>query len=691
LQPDLIQTDVADFEQAIAEQSPNARTLYAGTFLPGCYYDWALDEANRLQALYDSLPQEETVTKKERTGPRVERQSIPNPASRFYGRGSEIAQITQAIRSECRLLSLVGLGGIGKTRLAIEVGRALPEHVVFVELAGVKDQDSAINRIAESLQVVRNPIDKVAERVMQSLNLKPTFLILDNLEDLVESGQAELVCDLLENVQELRVLATSRVPLGCDGEHLFPVPPLDRSASASLFLDRAKSVLPDFKAGVSLVDLCDRLDHLPLAIELCASWSSVLSTERMLESLNNRFHWLESRRRSMVERHKSLSAVLRWSCPLDSELMTSLRQLLVFEGSWDLEAAEAVLGDSAPMLLDRLLERSLIQSAMVDGEVRFSMLQTVREYAQDGLDEAVLELARRRHCRFYCRLSAVVAKNHAVDQHRAFWKLDTERSNIFTAYEYGLNPDAELTPLVVSSFDETRWCWWVRGYEKQVQAFVAIIGDLNPQAFEGSVRAHIFRFQANRASSEGDYARALDCLTHSIAVWDQLGDRKRVLEASHLHAIALGESGNYGEAESAFTSYLQAVGEDKRTAMIGLASFAAMLARGRLDPDRVERFYQQMIEFWEMEPDGESHVAVLQNALAFSLLERHQFDQAENLLKQAIQTLSKLEERAREAVAWDSIARALQGQGRMEESAQAVAMAEKIRQTAQTITHSFKG
>ena len=318
-----------------------------------------------------------------------------------------------------RLVTLTGLGGAGKTRLAIEVAERLVEPfagaVWFAPLADITDPRLLADTILDSLRLVRSPQQEPLEQVIEALSRQPSLLILDNFEQMVEGGAA-LVQTLLSRVPTLTVLVTSRQLLGLAGEEEFVVPPLltpnggETAAqlslydSVQLFVDRAQAAMPHFQVtsgnAPAVAELCHRLEGLPLAIELAAARALVLTPAQMLKQLEQRFGFLVSRKRDATERHKTLEAAIEWSYRLlTPELQRFFARLSVFRGGWTAEAAEAVCEE--PLALDylaQLRECSLVLAEETrGGRMRFRMLESLREYAANNYLAEGRPLNRERH------------------------------------------------------------------------------------------------------------------------------------------------------------------------------------------------------------------------------------------------------------------------------------------------------
>lgn len=349
---------------------------------------------------------------------RAHRGSLPLQFTRFFGREAEIAGIGELLQGGVRLLTLTGTGGTGKTRLAIEAACRLWDYysgaVWFVPLADVEEAALILSTVRDVLGLPPSAgQEPLLEEVAGALSRQqPSLLILDNFEQTVESGGSEIVQALLTRASSLTCLVTSRQLLGLPGEQEFPVPSLatpstSRPGSADepgdlslydsvrLFVDRAQAVKPDFQVtnanAAALAALVDRLEGIPLAIELAAARAQVLTPAQMLSQLDKRFEFLVSRRRGVAERQRTLRAAVDWSYRLLSpELQRFFAQLSVLRGVWTEAAAEAVTGETLALdLLAQLRESSLVTTQEAPGEygpeMRFRLLESLREFAEERL------------------------------------------------------------------------------------------------------------------------------------------------------------------------------------------------------------------------------------------------------------------------------------------------------------------
>ena len=344
--------------------------------------------------------------------------------SSFVGRQREVEQLSETIRS-CRLVTLVGPGGVGKTRLAVEVAASLREEhrdgAWLIELAGVTETDGvapavagALGAAASSLGSAHSPGSTV-ELILRHLAGRSLVVVLDNCEHLGDPAAA-LAETLVGGVPGLRLIATSREPLGVPGEVLVPVAGLVESAAAELFVDRARAVQPGFStegnAGEVVSDVCRRLDGLPLAVELAAARLRALPLATLAERLDDRFRLLTGGARTTLPRQQTLRAVVDWSYDLLFEDERRLfARLSVFAGGCELSAVEAVCADDQVPereildILSRLVDKSLVTVDVGAATARYSQLQTLRQYARERLDDSgETDEIHERHAGWYLHL-----------------------------------------------------------------------------------------------------------------------------------------------------------------------------------------------------------------------------------------------------------------------------------------------
>jgi predicted ATPase len=379
----------------------------------------------------------------------------PAPTS-FIGRESEVAEVQAAVKAH-RLVTLTGVGGVGKTRLALEVAARLvdefPDGVWFFELAAVTDPAAVPDAVAAVLGIIQQPGKTVSESIAAALEGRLRLLVIDNCEHVLDAA-ADLVEAILTHSATVRVLATSREGLGVGQEQVWPVRSLDTaagidSAAVSLFVERAQGIAPSFamvngdESGAA-VEICQRLDGIPLAIELAASRMASMTASEMRDRLDHRFRLLVGSRRGL-ERHQTLRHAVAWSYDLlDDTEKTVLERCSVFAGGFDLQSACAVVGsddlDEYAILevLDALVRKSLLVADRSSQRTRFSMLETIRQFAEDQLVACgAAPEARAAHARYFAgREADILALWDSPRQREAYTWFTAELANLRTAFRW---------------------------------------------------------------------------------------------------------------------------------------------------------------------------------------------------------------------------------------------------------------
>ena len=366
----------------------------------------------------------------------------------LIGRDAEVSNLQAALRSH-RLVTLAGVGGVGKTRLALEVATQLADEFVdgvwVFELAAVADPAAVPDAVAAVLGITQQPGKSVGESVASALEGRSRLLVFDNCEHVVDSV-ADLVAAILAASATVKVLATSREGIGVADEQLWRVPSLDVGAAVELFVERAQSMVSDTLAdeATAVEDVCRRLDGIPLAIELAASRMASMTAAEVRDRLDDRFKLLVGSRRGL-ERHQTLRHAVAWSYDLlDDAEKTVLERCSVFAGGFDLQSACAVAGSddideyAILDLLDALVRKSLLVADRSSGRTRFSMLETIRQFAEEQLvagGEATE--VRTAHARYFAgRETDILALWDSPRQREAYDWFTAELANLRTAFRW---------------------------------------------------------------------------------------------------------------------------------------------------------------------------------------------------------------------------------------------------------------
>jgi predicted ATPase/DNA-binding SARP family transcriptional activator/peroxiredoxin len=383
-----------------------------------------------------------TVPGKQKPWPEI---GLPAAANPLMGRRTELRKLGDLLRGHARLVTLTGAGGSGKTRLALEVATTLSkefeENVAFVSLASLRQPEQLPATIASALGLELGPDDaSPLETLTRSLREQAALIVLDNFEQLLEA--APLLAELLARCWHLKLLVTSRGSLHLSGEREFPLDPLPPKDAIELITDRVRAVRPEFACDdVVLAEICARLDCLPLALELAAPHMRLLSPEQLLARIEHRLELLRGGPRDLAARQQTLQATIEWSYELlDHEEKQLFACLAVFSGGCTLEAAERVC-EATLDRLESLVDKNLVTRGEMAGETRFSMLETIREYALERLE---VENAVEGACQAYADYYLAFAEEQVadVDQGRlgALLALERDLDNFLSAFAWSQSP-----------------------------------------------------------------------------------------------------------------------------------------------------------------------------------------------------------------------------------------------------------
>lgn len=519
--------------------------------------EFSIEPSEQTRALYERLKvgkekveTEPVVIAEKRRNPL--KTNLPVPITSFIGREKEVQEVVKMV-GKTRLVTLTGSGGVGKTRLAIQASGELAgkfrDGVWWVELAALTDESLVAQALARTVGLREIPNQSLNETLIHFLSPRKALLVLDNCEHLI-AACAQLADTLLSACPGLKILVTSREALGLMGEGVWQVPSLPlpdpgrislidklmQYAAIRLFVERATAVKSDFRLtarnGTFIAQICQRLDGIPLAIELAAARVKVLSVEQIASRLDDRFHLLTGGSRTAMPRHQTLRAAIDWSYDLLAQDEQELfRRLAIFAGGWTLEEAQAVCsGEEIEMdevldLLTQLVSKSLVVMQEQEGEVRYHLLETVRQYALEKFPGSMeIKRARDRHLDFFVRLVEEIEPKLQGEE-QAIWlgRLEIEHDNLRAALDWSLSGGELEGGLRLAG---ALWLFWdVHGYHPEGRTWSdRLLAECHSSASapSASARAKLLYTTAHLRQRQGDLERARKHYTASLAVYQQL-------------------------------------------------------------------------------------------------------------------------------------------------------------------------
>jgi len=571
-----------------------AGLIYAAANLKRYAAMFKLPMPTDVQSLYDenrSKPNSRVPSKAKKP-----LHNLPAQPTPFIGRAAQLAALKELIlMADVRLVTLMGPGGTGKTRLSLQVAQESLDHfaqgVFFVPLADDTDSNQFISRVAQQLEVKEGG-RPLLENIKDYLRDKNILLVLDNFEQLISA--APIVAELLASAPRLKIITSSRIALQIQGEREYPVPPLDlpqhmeeltveeltANESAHLFVERARAANPSFalnKDNASAVaEICRRLDGLPLALELAAARVKLLPPHSILTRLDDRFKLLTGGARDLPSRHQTLRNTLEWSYSLlNDEEKTLYARLSVFVGGFTLEAAEAVCNSKGNLDilegLTSLVNNSLVrQEESIDGEPRFGMLETIRAYALERLtDSGEMESLRAQHAGYFSDIILNQVGFQLYSARALSWLnwLEREHDNIRATLTWsliapqGIEMGAGLVFALV-------WFWYRRGYfiegrmwAERVLASPLIQADSLPRALALGSSGML-------ALWKGEQDTALAQLQESLAIEQRLEDKEWMAHVVMSNGVALINMGRDNAARPLFEQALAVFKERNLTPFI---------------------------------------------------------------------------------------------------------------------------
>jgi predicted ATPase/DNA-binding SARP family transcriptional activator len=582
--------------------------------------------------------------------------ALPPVLTRFFGRQPEGARLVDLLsRRTVRLVTLAGPGGVGKTRLAIEVARRLAgvfaHDVCLVELAGVTDESAVDDAVAAALRLPTNTGRSPTDALVAYLRDKTLLLVLDNCEHLV-TACARLVQTLCREAAALTVLATSRVPLHLAGEHVIRLEPLATPVvsvaerltvadslsfdSVQLFTSRAAQALLHFTLTdanvVAVARICQQLDGIPLAIEIAAAQARALPVEAIAARLSQRFAWQNRGAAATAPRQRTLYTLIDWSYGLLGARERSLfRRLAVFAGGWTLEAAEAVSAPGEPCAesLAELVDHSLVVFGADAERRRYGMHETIRQFAHEQLrggdqEADVLE----RHARYYAHLVSQAAENRAGQTLPArLWTVKDDHDNVRRAFEWLLAHDREQALTLVAQLGTELNFWELAGFFQEGRRWLQRALDAT-QASVSLQRAQALLAAADLSSAISDFVYGLECAQQAQHLFQRLGDQQHEIDARLKYCDLAHLAGQKVDQQAQIEAALQLAERIAYPAGIAKAKFAlGSYAFFAGQPEAAIQYLLPSVALWR-ELDRSFDLATALNRLAGALLEVHEYPAA---------------------------------------------------------------
>jgi predicted ATPase/class 3 adenylate cyclase len=636
-----------------------------------------------IESLPDDFPPIKTLD--------VFQHNLPAQMTSFIGREREIKEVKRALNAY-RLVTLTGSGGVGKSRLSMQVGMQclaeFPDGVWLVELAAVTDPAIILPTILSVFKLREDTHRNALDVLTDHLREKNLLLLLDNCEHLIDAC-SQVSASVLQSCSNLRILASSRESLAIGGEYTYRVPslhtpgtgnpiPLEQLAkmdSIRLFLERAVAAKPGFVLtqvnAPSLVQICARLDGIPLAIELAASRVKVLSPEQIAARLDDRFRLLTGGSRSALPRQQTLRATIDWSYSLLSEQeKTLLRRLAVFVSGWTLEAAESVCGiEQSPAyyfaakkgitvnrfdvldLLTRLVDKSLIFMEETAAEIRYHRLETIRQYSRERFFEtAEVEAVMDRHLAYYVQFAELVdEKLKGRDEVEWQSRMAVEQDNLRAALDWGLtrNPDSALRIVGAANLFWTASGYSAEGFRWTQKALELVDkSPLSPTTATEQrliARARALRGLTRLYLSLGDNAKAQQAAEESVALYRQSQDRRGLAFALVVLAYPLEFLGLRDQAEAALhESYSIAQAEgDVYCICRSLNRLARVVVQLYEDPALSQQYVEEALRL-ARETGLRSQEAQASEILGFIAIHRNEYDAARTYLKESMRLYEEI-------------------------------------------------
>jgi predicted ATPase/class 3 adenylate cyclase len=587
--------------------------------------------------------------------------NLPTQLTSFVGREKELADVKKLLHNAHMLTTLIGPGGTGKTRLSIQAAGELldryPDGVWFVELAPILDPLLVPRTAASAIGLRDEPQRPVIDMLCDYLREKKMLIILDNCEHLVDAC-AHIADRILHTAPETRILASSREALGIGGEvtyrvpslglpdlqHLPSVESLSQYEAVKLFIDRARSAVPTFAVtnenAPAVAQTCSRLDGIPLAIELAAAKVRVLSVEQIAKRLDNRFRLLTGGSRTALEHHQTLRAAIDWSYNLLPPVeQVFFSRLSVFSGGWTLEAAESICeGGSIKtqdvlLLLEQLINKSLVVMEEIQGESRYHMLETIRQYANEKL--VVSDALQEQHAAYFLILAETIEPSLEKPE-PASWldKLERDHNNLRAALRWAREKEQVERGLRLAS----ALClfWFMRGYVSEGLAQIGEFLALSEQTVSTTMRAKALDRAGMLARYQGDLQRAYEWIAEGLSLRRNARERHGIADSlSNLGFVVL-HQGDFAQARHLYSEALSLHRElDNQQGIADSLSHLALMAFYDGDYESAQAMDKSSLAIWRGLGDQQG-IAWALHRLGNVKLHQGEYSVARELFKESL-------------------------------------------------------